>query len=149
MNELTIIRASAESLQDAVQLFDAYRQYYGQAADPDGAREFLADRLTKGESVVFLASKSGHAVGFAQLYPSFSSVSMKPIWILNDLFVSSSVRGQGVGTALLERCKHLAVETGAKEMILETMKTNLTAQRLYEERGWKRDNIFYRYSLST
>jgi len=147
MSELTITKASVENLQDAVRLFDAYRQFYGQPAEPEGARRFLTERLTKGESVIFLALKNDNAVGFAQLYPSFSSLAMKPIWILNDLFVSPSRRGGGVGTRLLEECKKLAIETEAKELVLETMKTNTTAQSLYEGRGWKRDEIFYRYSL--
>lgn len=147
MSELAITKASIENLQDAVRLFDAYRQYYGQPSDPERARRFLTERLAKGESVIFLAFKNDHAVGFAQLYQSFSSLAMKPIWILNDLFVSPSGRGSGVGTGLLEQCKRLAVETGAKELILETMKTNITAQRLYETSGWKRDEIFYRYNL--
>jgi len=73
MSELTITKASVENLQDAARLFDAYRQYYGQPANLGGAERFLAERLTKGESVFFLAFKNDVAVGFAQLYPSFSS----------------------------------------------------------------------------
>jgi len=74
-------------------------------------------------------------------------LSMKRVWILNDLFVTMSARGHGVGTALLRECQRLAIETGAKELALETMKTNLSAQRLYEELGWRRDEVFYRYNL--
>lgn len=97
--------------------------------------------------MMFLAFEDSQATGFAQLYPTFSSLSMNLVWILNDLFVSSSARGHGVGSALLQECKRLAVETGAKELELETMKSNLTAQHLYEGLGWKRDEIFYRYHL--
>jgi len=39
-------------------------------------------------------SSADQLMGFAQLYPSFSSVSMKRLWILNDLFVSSEARGK-------------------------------------------------------
>ena len=148
MSKVTITKASTEMVQVVVPLFDAYRQFYEQASDPVGARNFLAERLDKGESVIFLAWEEGQCVGFAQLYPSFSSSSMKRIWILNDLFVLPSARGHGVGRALLEQCKRLATETGAKELTLETMKTNLTAQRLYEECGWKRDDVFCKYYLS-
>ena len=55
---------------------------------------------------------------------------------------------RGVATALLEECKRLAIDTEAKELSLETMKSNLTAQRLYESCGWKRDDIFYTYHLA-
>ena len=110
--------------------------------------EFLATRLARNESVIFLALDGGRPVGFAQLYPSFSSLSMQRMWILNDLFVDPLARGRGIATALLDASKAMAIETGAKELALETMKTNLTAQRLYESQGWKRDEIFYRYDLS-
>jgi GNAT superfamily N-acetyltransferase len=42
------------------------------------------------------------AAGFTQLYPSFSSGSMAPILILNDLFVAPEGRRHGIGTALLD-----------------------------------------------
>ena len=136
-------------VQNVVPLFDAYRQFYEQPPDLEGARNFLKERLGKGESVIFLAWKGDRCVGFVQLYPSFSSSSMKRTFILNDLFVLPPARGHGVEKALLEHCKRLATETGAKELTLETMKNNLSAQRLYEGCGWKRDDVFYKYYLST
>ena len=147
MNQLTITRTTINTYQPIVPLFDAYRQLYGKPADLEGARNFLAERTARSESVLFLASEGDHAVGFAQLYPSFSSLSMKRTWVLNDLFVSESARGRGIGTALLRECERLAVETGAAGLALETMKGNLTPQRLYESRRWKRDDVFFRYNL--
>jgi ribosomal protein S18 acetylase RimI-like enzyme len=135
-------------IEQVVPLFDAYRQFYDQRTDLEGARKFLADRLTNNESTILVASEGESPLGFAQLYPSFSSTSMKRIWILNDLWVLHSARKRGVASALLHECKRFATETGATELLLETKKTNLTAQRLYESHGWKRDELFYRYSLS-
>ena len=148
MSKVTITKASTEMVEVVVPLFDAYRQFYEQPSDLEGARDFLAERLGRGESVIFLAREGGQCVGFAQLYPSFSSSSMQRIWILNDLFVLASARGHGVGRALLEQSKRLATETGAKELTLETAKNNLKAQRLYEGCGWKRDDVFCKYYLS-
>lgn len=147
MEKITIVKGTVEMVGSVAALFDEYRQFYEQVADLEGARRFMTDRLSKGESVIFIATTGVHPVGFAQMYPSFSSISLKPIWILSDLFVSSAARTHGVGTALLDACKRLAVETGAGELMLETMKSNLTAQRLYEARGWKRDDLFYTYHL--
>jgi ribosomal protein S18 acetylase RimI-like enzyme len=72
---------------------------------------------------------------------------MKRIWILNDLYVSPEARKQGVGAALMESARQLAVSTAAKELILETAIDNLSAQRLYEKLGYKRDTDFHRYAL--
>lgn len=49
-------------------------------------------RLENHESVILIAEENGEFIGFTQLYPTFSSVSMKRIYILNDLFVVPHAR---------------------------------------------------------
>jgi hypothetical protein len=94
-------RASLADLDQIVPLFDAYRQFYGQAHNLALAREFLRERLEQDQSVIFLAlGSSGSAAGFTQLYPSFSSASVQRIFILNDLFVDPAVRRSGGGTGV-------------------------------------------------
>ncbi len=148
---MPIIQVKSEHLDQVVPLFDAYRVYYEQASDPDGARHFLHERMQKAESVVFLAldgaAPDRKALGFVQLYPSFSSVSLQRIWILNDLFVDPEARRQGVASQLIERSHQLAIETGAKGLLLETHTDNLTAQRLYERIGFTRVSESYYYFL--
>jgi GNAT superfamily N-acetyltransferase len=145
MPEVRSVRAELDDLDALVPLFDAYRRFYGQTADLAGARAFLADRFKRGESVIFLAVVDGAIVGFTQLYPTFSSVSMKRLWVLNDLFVAPDARKSGAGRALLERAERWAAETGAKGLTLSTQITNLPAQRLYEACGWTKDDEFIHY----
>lgn len=128
-------------------LFDAYRQFYRQPGDLAGAADFLRQRLERNESVVFLALLDGATVGFTQLYPCFSSTSMKRLWILNDLFVVPEARRSGVAKALMERARQLALQTSAEGLALETAVDNHNAQRLYAQLGWVRDEEFFRYSL--
>lgn len=144
---LHIMRAGPAQLGSLTPLFDGYRQFYGQAPDSDSASRFLRERLERNESVIYLASQENHAVGFTQLYPSFSSVAMQRLWILNDLFVVSEARGRGVGQALLGATAKFAKEAGAKGLYLTTAIDNLSAQRLYERTGWQRDQAFYTYTL--
>ena len=62
-----------------------------------GAAAFLRERMEWEESVVLVAEHAGDgAVGFVQLYPGFDSLSLAVSWLLNDLYVLSSARGQGV-----------------------------------------------------
>lgn len=145
---LQVIRAGLEHLEALALLFDGYRQFYKQESDLTGVRAFLEARLQREESVVFLALEGTDASGFTQLYPSFSSVSMARLWILNDLFVAPGARGKGVGEALLARAAGFARETGAVGLQLETAADNFTAQRLYKRCGWKRDTEFYTYVFS-
>ncbi|MCA0458154.1 MAG: GNAT family N-acetyltransferase [Chloroflexi bacterium] len=145
---LSIIRATLDHLDLAAPLFDGYRQFYEKPSDLAGARQFIQDRLTHHQSVIFLALLDDQAVGFTQLYPSFSSVSMKRLWVLNDLFVAPAGRRQGVGEGLLERARQFAADDGAKGLMLETAITNTTAQKLYERLGWVRDTEYCVYNLT-
>lgn len=143
--------AHRESLQDLdrlVPLFDACRQYYGQQSDLILARQFLGDRLTKNESVVLIAEDgAGSAVGFVQLFPTFSSILAAPMYLLSDLYVTPHARRQGVGTWLLKSAVEIARAAGAVRLELATAITNKSAQRLYEAMEWQRDEFFL-YGLS-
>jgi ribosomal protein S18 acetylase RimI-like enzyme len=141
---LEIITASFDHLPQLAPLFDAYRVFYGQPSDIEAARAFLNERFTLGESIVFIAMLEDRAVGFTQLYPMFSSVSLRRIWILNDLYVEADVRGQRVGERLIERAVQLAKESGAKGIQLETAHTNTSGQKLYERLGFQREDLEYR-----
>lgn len=149
MAQIQIRRASIEQLDDVVPLFDGYRQFYKQASDLPGARRFLGERLLRGESVILVAYIDEQAVGFTQLYPLFSSVSMERVWVLNDLFVKPDLRGHGVGEALLEQAATFSQSMGAKGLALETEVTNVGAQRLYERNGYHREDDVYHYFRPT
>ncbi|HEY6618486.1 MAG TPA: GNAT family N-acetyltransferase [Steroidobacteraceae bacterium] len=149
MNAPHFIRiAGRADVELVAPLFDAYRQFYGRACDLSTATRFLADRLRGDESVVLVASNvSGDALGFAQLFPSFSSVRATRIYVLNDLFVVPQARRQGLGRELLVEAAEIARSRGASRLRLSTAVTNVPAQRLYESLGWIRDNEFCEYNL--
>lgn len=45
---LQLVHVTLEQVDLVAPLFDAYRQFYGQPPDLDGARRFLAERLGRG-----------------------------------------------------------------------------------------------------
>jgi ribosomal protein S18 acetylase RimI-like enzyme len=144
--QLQLVPVTLEQAELVAPLFDAYRQFYGQPPDLDGARRFLAERLARSESVIYAVVEGERALGFTQLYPSFSSVPMRPIWILNELFVAEDARRRGVGARLLRAARDLAMKTGAVRLALSTAVTNAAAQALYERDGWRRDSAFFHYA---
>lgn len=144
---MDILRATPAHVDLVAPLFDAYRQFYGCAPDPETARSFLRERLERGESVVFVAVSDGRGVGFTQLYPSFTSVGAARAWILNDLYVIPEARRTGVGRLLMETAREMAVATGAAWMELATAKDNAKAQALYRSCGYVREERFDRYQL--
>lgn len=143
-------QATIDDLESTAILFDLYRQFYEQQPNIQAATRFIAERLEKKDSIIYLAVdvKQSKAVGFVQLYPSFSSVSMKRLWILNDLFVLPDYRKKGVGKGLIQSGVTLCMATNAKGLMLETAVSNTSAQSLYEELGFKRSkDDFYTYYL--
>lgn len=145
---MNIEKATLKNLESLAELFDLYRVFYEQRSDLEGAIEFIKERLNKEESVVFIALDENNPIGFVQLYPSFSSVSMRRTWVLNDLYVKENARGKGFGEKLLKKAITFAEGTGAIGVSLETGKENLTAQRLYEKIGFIREtNYFYNFSI--
>lgn len=139
---VSIIRTGVEHVVRAAPLFDAYRQFYGQKPDLPGASAFLTERLSRGESVLFLALDEEETLGFVQLYPSFSSVRMRPIWVLNDLFVTGAARRRGVARLLMEAALGLARTTSAARLVLSTAKDNVAARTLYLSLGYRVDQAF-------
>ena len=148
MAETKIIQGGLQHLGELARLFDLYRQFYRQAPDVEGAEAFLRERLTRGDSVVFVTFLEGAPAGFTQLYPSLSSVLMQPVWILNDLFVTPDARRRGVAEGLMEHAAAFAKEAGAARLSLRTEVMNEQAQALYEKLGWRQNTAFLTYDLT-
>lgn len=145
MNALSIRQAVLADLDQLALLFDQYRQFQGQPADLAAAHDFLCARFDHGESIIFLAHDGEQSLGFAQLYPSFSSVSLRRVFILNDLFVAEAGRRQNVATRLLGAVEEYAWRLGAGRVTLNVARSNAPAQALYEVRGWQQDQHFFMY----
>jgi len=137
--DIAVSRAVPADLDALAALFDAYRGFYGQASDLPRARQWLRERLRFGESTVLVARRGGAMAGFVQLYPMYSSVRMARTWILNDLYVDTAARRQGVARALLEAAAGFAREDGAAGISLETTVDNAAARALYRGAGWQED----------
>lgn len=139
-----IVKASLEHVQMIAPLFDDYRVFYKQPSDIDAATSFLKDRINKDQSVIYLAFYNEKPAGFTQLYPTFSSVSLEPSLILNDLYVDKIYRKEGVGASLLNKAKQHCRSNNYKGLALETAVSN-PAQKLYEKLGWEKDSHCFHY----
>ncbi|MBM7062263.1 GNAT family N-acetyltransferase [Pseudomonas sp. UL073] len=146
---MPVLAATAADLDTLSELFAGYLQFYQVPKEPAAIRSFLAARLERGDSALFLARDAeGRAQGFVQLYPLFASLELRPSWLLSDLFVAPTARRRGVGEALMNAARDFAVASGACGLMLETAKTNLAGQALYERLGYVRDEAFHTYWLS-
>ena len=138
--------ANIFDLEPLALLFDQYRQFYEQTPDIILAKNFIAERLNKQDSVILVAENAAQKlIGFCQIYPSFCSVAAAKIGVLYDLFVDSSARKTGAGRALMLAAHEHATNNGFARLDLTTAKNNVKAQALYETLGWVRDGVFYAY----
>ncbi len=145
---MKIVRATVENLQEVATLFDKYRQFYQQVPDYEACSEFIFQRITNNESVIFISRQStGQVTGFTQLYESFCSVEMKRLIYLYDLFVDVDARQCGTARALMNAAADYARERQADRLVLETGIDNIQAQTLYESLGYRKDVDFYTYHL--
>jgi GNAT superfamily N-acetyltransferase len=144
---IKIEQASLLHLDQLSILFDQYRIFYKKSSDINGAKKFLQDRIQGNESVIFVSINEKNAMtGFTQLYPLFSSTRMKRLWLLNDLFVDTNNRGQGISVALIDKAKEHSKLTNACGLMLETAKTNDIGNNLYPKTGFVLDQDHNYYS---
>jgi ribosomal protein S18 acetylase RimI-like enzyme len=157
MNEgnVSIQTASTRDISEVARLFNAYRDFYGQAPDESRALSFIRDRIAlacaqpPGQfslAQYFLAwmetAQGRKAVGFMHLMPSTNTLAMRPIWFLEDLYVDPSERRKGVGSAFLRHAEQFARSTGAERLTLATAHDNVTAQSVYHKLGYIREEHF-------
>lgn len=147
---IEVIPCGIEHVEQLTPLFDQYRVFYGQPSDEGGARKFIKSRMGLGDSQIFMAvHPTLGACGFVQLYPIYSSVQMKRAYLLNDLFVHTAARSQGIADALMAKAEAYAKAQNASSLILETAVDNHPARNLYQKLGWRENSsvTFYHKAI--
>jgi GNAT superfamily N-acetyltransferase len=87
--------------------------------------------------IVLVATSGGVAAGMVNLLFTVSTALGERVALLEDMVVSSKVRGAGLGTHLLEHAISVARAEGCKRITLLTDKTNESAQRFYKRQGFE------------
>lgn len=144
---IKIQQATINDIEDLEVIFSLYLKFYEVESIRDAKITFLKERMQNNESIIFTAKKDNEIVGFTQLFPTFSSASLKKVYILNDLFVLEHYRNQGIAKILIHRVIEFAKENNCARVSLSTARDN-PAQILYEKLGFKESSFkFYNYSL--
>ena len=84
---------------------------------------------------VLLASWCGAPAGFALFFHNYSTFLAKPGIYLEDLFVEPSVRGKGLGKALLGQLARVAVDRGCGRLEWSVLDWNEPAIQFYKSLG--------------
>jgi GNAT superfamily N-acetyltransferase len=138
--EVEIAPITIEEFEELLPLIAAYQRFYEvEEIDEERNRAFFRRFLAPSEDGLLLgARQEGRLVGYACLYWHFSSTQAVETILMNDLYVDTQLRGQGVGRALIEATVEIARERGAAAVEWSTAPDNHTAQRLYDSTGAER-----------
>jgi len=90
-----------------------------------------------------VAELDGAMVGIAHYYPTYSTWQPNPDLYLEDLFVDASVRGTGIGRALINGVAEIAAGIGSSKIFWQTHKNNVVARRLYDSIGELSEFVTY------
>ena len=148
---MKVILCNTELLDDVAKLFNHYRMFYKKSDDYDSSYKFIEENFRLSRSLIFvLLNENNQAIGFSQLYPSFCSLEMKPIYYLYDFFVHTDQRRHGYGEYLMNSIIDYFKEKQVARLTLDTAFANKIAQSLYEKIGFNReiDFIAYHYYLN-
>ncbi|WP_394739047.1 GNAT family N-acetyltransferase [Natronococcus roseus] len=109
------------------------------AAPSDGQLREYADRLREDRRGIFLAELEGEVRGYGYVrWGEGTKAFVGPDEAgLKELYVEPDYWGEGVGTALLERCLE-ALPNEVERLRLETLAGNDVGRRFYEARGFER-----------
>jgi GNAT superfamily N-acetyltransferase len=119
-------------------LWNGYNKFYGRSGDTALDPEITSttwnrffDESEPVHALVFV--NDGKILGITHYLFHRSTTSIKPTCYLQDLFTDESVRGQGIGRALIYAVYEQAKLAGSTRVYWLTHETNLTARKLYDK----------------
>ena len=95
----------------------------------------------------FGAWKDDNLVGITHVVLHPNTWNTTECCYLEDLYVSESVRGHGVGRALIEQVYDFANQKNCNRVYWTTQEGNVTARKLYDAIATQTDMVQYRKNL--
>lgn len=139
------IRHSTLASPEAVRLIAALNAELRSAFPEPGANHFSLseEQVSPGDGAFMVAYLDGLAVGCGAVRRLDASTAE-----LKRMYVDPSVRGQGIGRALLEKLEREARLLGVKRVVLETGRRLAPAVKLYQAMGYLPIPLFGEYLSS-
>ena len=153
MSEPVQVRAVQRGdFPDWKQLWDGYNAFYGRVGDtalaPDITLMTWSRFFDAYEPMhALVAEVAGRIVGLTHFLYHRSTIQIAPTCYLSDLFTADTVRGQGVGRALIGAVYAHAKLAGSARVYWQTHETNALAMRLYDQVAERSGFVVYRRSV--
>ena len=121
---MKLFKAEQWNIDVLLPLFEAYRQAYGQAENPERTLAFLTNRI----------NENAQAIGFVQLYPRLSSLQLQRYWQITDIFVLEHAQQTEIYAALISKAKDFVHFTQSNRLVAELAQNQYS---MLESEGFK------------
>ncbi len=134
--EYSIREATAKDMQYVLELIKELASFEKEASAVEVTTDDLVQDGFGAEKLFhcFVAEHNSKIVGMALIYSRYSTWK-GPIIHLEDLVVSETMRGTGLGTALLNEVVKYCAQQGVKRISWEVLDWNEPAIAFYEKKG--------------
>jgi GNAT superfamily N-acetyltransferase len=131
-----LINPTPEQLTGVAEVFDQYRQHYGQPVVAGQTLAWLTDHASSRRLAVFAAHAGEDLAGLATTVALPASLRLECSWQLRDLYVVPGARRLGVARALIGAVRQAAIAAGAIRLSVQTEPGNIAALQLYRTSGF-------------
>ena len=146
-----IREATPDDLSAISQMIRALAEFEREPDAAKATRDQLHDALFGPDAVasaLLALDDGGEPVGFALWYRSFSTWEGVPGIYLEDLYVSESQRGSGLGRALLTALARIVVHRGWSRLEWSVLRWNSEAIAFYDSLGGRPLDDWLTYRLT-
>jgi GNAT superfamily N-acetyltransferase len=148
-SDLSVRNIRESDYQQWLPLWDGYNEFYGRAGvtalSAEITRTLWTRLFDRHEPVhALVAEIDGKLLGLAHYLFHRSTSSIEPSCYLQDLFTDETVRGKGIGRALINGVYQRAKSAGAARVYWQTHETNIVARELYDKVAENSGFIVYR-----
>lgn len=104
----------------------------------------ISKKRVKSYGIRFFINKEGKEVARAFLYIMNNSLRKEPFGLLEDLFVDEALRGQGIGTELLNMVIAEAKKVGCYKLIATSRYERPAVHKMYEKMGFEKFGLEFK-----
>lgn len=108
----------------------------------------IETKPAEASGIKFFAEKDGKEVARAFLYIMHNELHKEPFGFMEDVFVDESLRGQGIGTKLVNKVITKAKELGCYKLVATSRHERENVHKLYEKLGFKNFGIEFKMYLN-
>jgi len=104
----------------------------------------INQKEAKASGIKFFVEQDGKEVARAFLYVMHNDLKKEPFGFLEDVFVDETLRGQGIGTQILNQVIAQAKKLGCYKLVATSRYERESVHKLYEKLGFKNFGIEFK-----